>query len=118
MPEVKTNVRDISLTLNRAVPCGLILNELLSNAFKHAFTNTQHGIIEVSILHDPIKKGYVNLIVADNGSGIPEEFNPETSPTLGISIVQSLSDQLDGNFSFNSTADGAQMKVSFPLVAS
>jgi two-component sensor histidine kinase len=114
-PDVSTDVRDISLTLNRAVPCGLILNELLSNAFKHAFVNGQKGNIDISITHDPAKKGFVNMIVSDNGQGIPEGFNPENSPTLGITIIQSLSDQLDGHFTFGSSHRGTQMKVNFPL---
>lgn len=115
MPEVNTDVKDITLNLNRAVPCGLILNELLSNAFKHAFTNGQAGIIDINISHDLTKKGFVNMIVSDNGNGIPEGFNPETSPTLGITIIQSLSDQLDGHFTFGSSRNGTQMKVNFPL---
>jgi two-component sensor histidine kinase len=113
--EVNTDVKDITLNLNRAVPCGLILNEFLSNAFKHAFKQGQRGIIDIMISHDPEKRGYVNMIVTDNGNGIPEGFNPETSSTLGISIVQSLSEQLDGHFTFGSSHNGTQMKVNFPL---
>lgn len=115
MPEVNTDVKDITLNLNRAVPCGLILNELLSNAFKHAFRNGQAGIIDISISHDMTKEGYVNMIVSDNGNGMPEGFDPETSSTLGITIIQSLSDQLDGHFTFGSSQNGTQMKVNFPL---
>lgn len=115
MPQVNTDIRDISLTLNRAVPCGLILNEFLSNAYKHAFQKDQQGIIDISITRDPAKKGFVNMIVADNGKGIPEGFNPETSATLGITIIQSLTEQLDGLFTFGSSHSGTQMRVNFPI---
>lgn len=114
--EINTDIHDITLNLNRAVPCGLILNELLSNAFRHAFKEGQAGIIDITINHDPARKGFVNMIVADNGNGIPEGLNPETSGTIGISIVQSLSDQLDGHFTFGSSHSGTQMKVNFPLI--
>ncbi len=116
MPEVNTDVKDIILNLNRAVPCGLIINELLSNAFKHAFKTDQNGIIEIIINHDSARKGFVNIIVNDNGNGIPEGFNPETSQTLGMTIVHSLSEQLDGQFTFGSSHNGTQMKVNFPLL--
>lgn len=115
-PDVTIDVHDISLTLNRAVPCGLILNEFLSNAFKHAFVNGQKGIIDICITHDSAKNGYVNMIVSDNGKGIPEGFDPENSPTLGITIIQSLSEQLDGHFTYGSSDNGTQMKVNFPLI--
>lgn len=115
IPQVNTDIKDISLTLNRAVPCGLILNEFLSNAYKHAFRKDQHGIIDISITPDPAKRGFVNMIVSDNGNGIPEGFDPETSSTLGITIIQSLTDQLDGFFTFGSSQNGTQMKVNFPV---
>lgn len=116
MPEVHTDVKSISLTLNRAVPCGLILNEFLSNAYKHAFTNGQPGIIDISISPDTLKNGYVDLIVKDNGKGIPEGFLPEKSETLGFTIIQSLSEQLDGKFTYGSSENGTQMKVNFPVI--
>lgn len=115
MPEVNTDIKDISLTLNRAVPCGLILNEFLSNAYKHAFSKEQRGTIRISITPDAAKTDFVNLVVADNGKGIPEGFDPDTSATLGITIIQSLTDQLDGKFTFESSQKGTAMKVNFPV---
>lgn len=116
IPQVNADVKDITLNLNRAVPCGLILNEFLSNAFKHAFKNGQAGIIDIIISHDSSRKGFVNMVVTDNGKGIPEGFDPKTSESLGMTIVQSLSDQLDGHFTFESSRNGTQMKVNFPLL--
>jgi two-component sensor histidine kinase len=115
MPEVHTDIKDISLTLNRAVPCGLILNEFLSNAYKHAFRKDQRGIINISVTPDTAKRGYVNMVVADNGKGIPAGFDPDTSATLGITIIQSLTDQLDGTFTFDSSPKGTAMQVNFPV---
>lgn len=115
MPAVNTDVRNIALTLNRAVPCGLILNELLSNAFKHAFRNGQEGVINIRITREPEGNGMVHLLVSDNGSGFPEGFSAENSTTLGMTIIQSLSEQLDGQFTMESAANGTQVKVNFPV---
>ena len=116
-PRVHTEINDISLTLTRAVPCGLILNELLSNAFKHAFRDGKIGIINISIQRTPDNNGTVNLVVSDNGSGMPAGFDAETSPTLGITIIQSLCEQLDGKFTFDSSSAGTRMVVNFPIAS-
>lgn len=115
MPKVQIDVRDTILDLNHAVPCGLILNELLTNAFKHAFSNGKQGTINIEISPDAKKSGFIDLVVKDNGKGIPRDFDPETKDSLGMTIIRSLSEQLDGTFKFTGEPGrGTRAEVNFP----
>ncbi len=82
----------VNLDLYRATPCGLIVNELVTNAFKYAFPPSSDG---ETARHEPctlriaihLSKGYYDLIIADNGVGLPAEFNPLTATSLGLKLV-------------------------------
>ena len=116
-PEVNVDVDDTELDLNKAVPCGLILNELLSNAFKPAFEKDKPGTIHVSIGRAIDKPGNTRLVVKDNGKGIAADTRPEEGATLGLTIIYSLSDQLDGSFAYNGTpGEGTTATLIFPSV--
>jgi PAS domain S-box-containing protein len=84
---------NVFLSIENAVPCGLILNELLSNCLKHAFPNGRGGEIRVQIGHTPER---LILNVADNGIGLPKDLNIETTETLGLQLVRTLTRQLSG----------------------
>jgi two-component sensor histidine kinase/DNA-binding response OmpR family regulator len=89
------HVADCTLPISIAVPFGLVVNELLSNAFKHAFVNRAEGKIEVSL--STAEKGAVRLTVSDDGVGLPEGFDFNTTKTLGLHLVKILvEDQLRG----------------------
>jgi two-component sensor histidine kinase len=88
---------DLNFDLNVAIPCGIILNELLSNAFKHAFHNQQTGKIEVFIERE---KNLFLMRVLDNGAGFDYKNKIENSNSLGLILIQSLSEQLDGTFQY------------------
>jgi two-component system, sensor histidine kinase ChiS len=91
----KINVEeDISLNINTAVPCGLIINELVSNAFKYAFPEGEEGMVNIEFKSKP--KEYYILRVSDNGIGLPEDIKPENSASLGLNLVRILVNQLDG----------------------
>ncbi|MBF0320239.1 MAG: PAS domain S-box protein [Nitrospirae bacterium] len=93
------NIEDIELGLEAAVPCGLIINELLTNAFKYAFPDNRRGIISVHF----IKTGETyTLTIKDNGVGLPEGFDYQKSDTLGLQLVAALTGQLDGTLQINS----------------
>ena len=95
-----------------AIPLGLIVNELLSNAFKHAFVNRKQGKIEVSL---SAEKGKIGLTVSDDGVGLPEGFDVNTSKTLGLHVVKILAEeQLEGNLEVISK-DGTTIKIIFEL---
>jgi PAS domain S-box-containing protein len=85
----------VILSISQAIPCGLIINELVSNALKHAFTGTTEGSIEISMRD--LAGDKIKLTVKDNGVGIPEELDIYKTDTLGLKIVRTLvEDQLKG----------------------
>lgn len=92
------NVDDL-LDLDKAVPFGLIINELVSNAFKYAFVGRGDGQVSIR-LEDELVNGvpHYRLTVADNGVGLPADVEPGKTNTLGLDLVCTLSTQLDGDF--------------------
>jgi|GEM_PF-3524850 len=94
--DVKTHIEDVKLNLNTAVPCALILNELLNNCYKHAFKTTKTGLIHIDLLIN--KNDELTLSVKDNGVGLKEDFDKHDS--LGISVIHGLSEQLNGKCRF------------------
>ena len=94
---LETKVKDVSLGIDRAIPCGLIINELVSNALKHAFPPTWRGEGKIEISLHEIEKGVVELVIRDNGVGIPEGFDIKNTESLGMQLVFILAeDQLGG----------------------
>ncbi len=92
IPEI--NVEDVLLNIDVAVPCGLIINELVSNSLKHAFVQRQKG--KISIKFHPYGEKYL-LTVSDDGIGIPENIDFENTKTLGLQLVNTLVKQLSGD---------------------
>ncbi|MFH2029595.1 MAG: PAS domain S-box protein [Bacteroidota bacterium] len=90
------HVTDYPLPISMAAPIGLVLNELLTNAFKYAFAERKKGEIKVSL--DASEKGKISLTVSDDGVGLPQGFNIDKSETLGLKLVKILvEEQLQGN---------------------
>lgn len=90
---LERDLKRVELVLDQAIPCGLILNELISNAFKHAFPKAQPGIVRIGL---NLEGDRVSISVADNGVGLPEGFSPKNDGNLGLELVRTLVDQLDG----------------------
>ncbi len=88
------DLQPVSLSVEKAVPCGLILNELAVNALKHAFAGRAEG--EVTVALHTSAEGRVSLRVRDNGVGLPAELDWRESPSLGLRLVQMLAGQLHG----------------------
>lgn len=93
--EITYNLSPIELNIDQAIPCGLILNELLTNAVKYAFPNHKKGKINISVTE---YNQVVTIVFEDNGIGLPPDLNIEETPTLGFQLVVTLIDQLDGQF--------------------
>ncbi len=91
---VQCDVPAISLSINEAVPCGLILNELLSNCLEHAFAKGQKGNIKITIR--PSRERTLSLLVEDDGVGLPEGVDIDKPASLGLTIVRTLVAQLGG----------------------
>ncbi|HEX4749505.1 MAG TPA: histidine kinase dimerization/phosphoacceptor domain -containing protein [Bryobacteraceae bacterium] len=100
----------VTLELERAVPYGLLLNELISNACKHAFPGTQRGNIMVSFGRED---GDIELTVSDDGQGLPPDFDYDRASSLGLKLVRSLARQLRGSAEMESSG-GTTVRVRFP----
>jgi len=81
--------------LDVLIPMGLIINELVTNSLKHAFDDKSKGMLVISLKCD--EAGEMELIVSDNGRGMPDDMDPESTDSLGLLLVRSLVKQLDGN---------------------
>ena len=77
-----------------AIPCGLIINELVTNSLKYAFSDTGNGIITIGIKN--LDNNKVEIRISDNGRGLPEDFSIDTMSSLGLTLVKVLTAQLDG----------------------
>lgn len=96
--KLNMDVEDIMLDINTAVPLGLIVNELVSNSMKHAFPDKMEGKIEVDFKH---KGSNFLLSVSDNGVGLPEDVDFKNTESLGLQLVNSLVNQIDGEINLN-----------------
>lgn len=105
-------IDDIFLDINAAIPCGLILNELVTNVFKYAFPQGRKGNLHISM--KPGQGDSVELIVRDDGVGLPRDFELEKSQSLGLQLVNVLTEQLDGTLHLKRTK-GARFIIRFPL---
>jgi PAS domain S-box-containing protein len=103
------NVQDIGLDLESAVPCCLIINELLTNAFKHAFPDNRDRVLNVCFIKTD--ETYI-LTIKDNGIGLPKGFNYLEANTLGLQLINVLTKQLRGTFQIKSDK-GTEAVVTF-----
>jgi len=109
--KVTTSVEggDVSLGVDQAIPCGLVVNELITNSLKYAFPKGRDGEIRVSLAEN---EGEVELTVSDDGVGIPTSLDLASSPTLGLRLVGNLVEQLGGKIELDRTA-GARFRITF-----
>ncbi len=95
---VVQDVKNVFLDINRAIPCGLIINELVSNSMRHAFETNGNGRIQIKMSE---KNEKFTLLVKDNGKGFPDELDFQKTETLGLQVVNDLVKQLDGEISLD-----------------
>ena len=107
-----TDVRGIHLPIDAAVPCGLIINELVSNCLKHAFPAGREGEIRIEL--GPNKEGMALLSVRDNGVGLPANVDARKSDSFGLRLIAALVDQLRGSVQIEREA-GTIFRITFPL---
>jgi two-component sensor histidine kinase len=99
----------VTIDLDTALPFGLIINEAITNALKHAFNERQRGTVTVTVSANPRD---VSLTVSDDGRGMPECAAPEEG--IGVKMISLLAKQLDGSAEFRSD-EGTHVHVRFPL---
>jgi PAS domain S-box-containing protein len=105
-------LEDLSLPVDRAIPCGLILNELVANSLKHAFPNAARGTIRVELRSAPDRS--VFLSVSDDGIGISPALDLEHLSSLGAQLVMTLVEQLEGHLEII-RLPGSTFRITFPL---
>jgi predicted Zn-dependent peptidase len=106
------NSGDVFLSVDQAIPCALVVNEILSNAFKHAFRGRDHGTINISV---SLENEKIRIAVTDEGVGIPDNFDINRSNSLGLKLIRTLvQHQLKGSILINSK-NGTEMVVEFPV---
>lgn len=105
----------VHLGLNAAVPCGLVLNELVTNALLHAFPDGHEGEVSVSVEAGP--NAHCILRVRDTGVGLSPAARPHEARSLGLRLIRALVGQLEGEFELASCAPGTEARVSFPVGA-
>ncbi|MFW6160293.1 MAG: sensor histidine kinase, partial [Acidobacteriota bacterium] len=118
--DFKLNLEEVHLNINQAIPLGLIVNELVSNSLKHAFsgrkrkrkTDLDEAEDHIIISLETNRTGEISLSVRDNGVGLPSGFDLKKVDSLGLQLVQDLARQLSGSIEFNSNG-GTCFKISF-----
>ena len=103
---------DVRLHVDTAIPCGLIINELVTNALKHGFKGRREGTIKVELASQ--QSGMLNLRVADDGVGFADGVDYRTARTMGMVVVRSLVAQLNGTIELR-TNPGTEFMIQFPL---
>lgn len=108
--ECNLEVNNIFLPLDQSIPLGLIINELVSNSLKHAFPSG-NGEINIQLI---CTDNHCHLKVSDSGIGIPSDFDLENTDSLGMQLVHSLTEQLDGELQYSGNA-GSVFQIAFPI---
>jgi PAS domain S-box-containing protein len=112
--EFREDIDSVKISIINAVPLGLLINELLSNAFKHAFKNGRDGIISISF--KKVKGEYV-VSVEDNGAGLPEGFDINEQTSMGMTLVKTLTRQIQGEMTITSD-EWTRFEITFPPIDS
>jgi len=108
---ISQEIEDVQFNIDTAIPLSLIINEIITNCYKHAFENKEEGTISISIKKQTI--GLYELIIEDNGIGLPENFNTNDYPkSIGFDLIQGLCQQIDGKIEISST-NGTKINIQF-----
>lgn len=113
--EVIVNVEKINLAIDYAVPVGLIMCELLSNSYKHAFIKQKEGIIEIALKNNPEKSLNYELLVKDNGIGYKGKTEFLEQSSTGVEIVSAFIQQLDANYTYLNSGKGFGLFIEFAI---
>ncbi|MDI1353991.1 MAG: PAS domain S-box protein [bacterium] len=110
---LELNIQDLTLSLDSSIPAGLIINELITNAIKHAFPGAKKGIISFSLRSE---NNFVILELKDDGVGFAPGLDFENSHTLGLQLVNTLIEQIEGELKYTSEKDkGTEVTVKFKM---
>lgn len=108
------NLEDLHLDMAKAIPLGLMISEILINAHKHAFNDQDEGAIAI---FTKIKNKKIFLSITDNGCGIPEDIDIKKSNSLGMILVESFTEQMNGSLEIETNENGTKYNFQIPLKA-
>jgi PAS domain S-box-containing protein len=108
--DLQTNIADVFLDMDTSIPLALIINELISNSLEHAFPDERKGRIRVDLKEED--GGRFKLTVEDDGVGLPEDFDIQSTETLGLRLVAALVEQLGGKIEIDTTS-GTRFDITF-----
>ena len=112
---LETDIAPLCLGIDQALPCGLLANEIMTNAFRHAFGPDDTGVIRVGLeVREHGDEARVVLTVADDGTGMPPDMVPETAESTGLTLMRHLAGQLRGRIAFGNDG-GVTVTVSFAV---
>lgn len=106
---IEVNTGNVLLDINQAIPSAILINELVTNAYKHAFNDRESGTIEILLKEERQK---IDIIVRDNGCGLPAGFTIEEQASIGMNLIQTLTDQLEGDLTYSSE-NGTEFCIRF-----
>jgi len=109
---ISMNVDPVNFAITQAIPCGLILNEIITNSFKHAYPEKEKGNIEINLNR---RGDEVYLSIVDDGVGIPDHVDIDNPKSLGIKLIHTLSEQLDAEAEFSNKNTGTKFALNFTL---
>jgi two-component sensor histidine kinase len=109
--KLEVDVANVSLAIDTAVPFGLIVNELTSNALKHAFPHGQGGEVLIQLTEG--EDGQCSLVISDNGTGLPNGLDFRNTKSLGLQLVKTLTKQLGGTIELD-RGNGTAFSITFP----
>lgn len=113
--EVRVNVEEINLAIDYAVPVGLIMCELLSNSYKHAFAKQKEGLIEIELKNNQEKDLNYELLVRDNGIGYDGETEFLEQSSTGVEIISAFIQQLDAKYTYLNSGKGFGLFIEFAI---
>lgn len=108
--DLELDLEDVFIDMEKAIPIGLILNELINNSIKHGFPENENGFIKITLKS---VGNEVTLLIEDDGVGLPDDFEIEDISSFGLSIVNNLVDQIEGNFKHIKTDNGVLFEFTF-----
>jgi len=110
--EFLNEVVEVSLSIEKAIPCGLVINELVTNSFRHAFPGDWTGMRRVTVSMKR-EEGSCILGIADTGVGLPSGYDPTKAGTLGMQLAYTAIGQLHGTFTME-PGPGTRFRIEFP----
>jgi two-component sensor histidine kinase len=107
------DLEKVILDIDRVIPCGLLINELIVNAFKYAFKKGEKGRLKIA-LHQ--QNNEIVLQISDNGPGLPEDFKKNRNDSLGSMLIDSFAAQLDAQMDIQTSDEGTSFTFTFPKI--